>query len=66
MDFIFSKEGQQTLADGGAIATMPGLRLANPDLDLKGKKLIPYERVTDAEREAFLKSFSAKYNLAFP
>ena len=45
---------------------MPGLRLANPDLDLQGKKLIPFERVTDTEREAFLKSFSAKYNLSFP
>src|SRR5262249_38019189 len=39
MDFIFSKEGQQLLADGGQIATMPGLRLANPDMDIQGKKL---------------------------
>ena len=64
IDFAFSKEGQQANADGGAIANMPGIRLANPDLAIQGKKLIQLERVENAE--TFLRSFSAKYPGLFP
>jgi iron(III) transport system substrate-binding protein len=66
IDFVFSKEGQQTLANAGQIANMPGIRVSNPDLAIQGKKLIQLERVSDAERADFLKAFSAKYGLQFP
>ena len=64
--FWFSKQGQQALADGGNVVSMPGIRLSHPDLAIQGKKLIQLEHVADAERDAFLKSFSAKYGLTLP
>jgi len=66
VDLIFSKEGQQILADGGNLVNMPGVRVPNPDLAVQGKKLIQIESVPDAERTAFLNAFSAKYGLKFP
>lgn len=65
-DFLISKEGQQIYADRGAIPNMAGLRLANPDLSTQGKKMVPLETVTDAERTAFLAAFQAKYSIGFP
>ena len=63
VDWFFSKEGNQIRADTGGIVTMPGVRLASPDLALQGKKLIPVETLSDAERQAFF----AKYpGLAAP
>ena len=57
MDFLLSKEGQQILADFGVIQPMPGIRLANPDLSVQGKKIVVVETLSDADRQAFL----AKY-----
>jgi ABC-type Fe3+ transport system substrate-binding protein len=66
LDFWFSREGQEAVANGGNIANMPGVRLSQPDLAIQGKKLILLESVVSAEKDAFLMSFSAKYPGLFP
>jgi hypothetical protein len=54
-----SKEGNQIRADAGVIPLMPGIRLANPDLALQGKKLVSIEIQSDADRAAFLARYPA-------
>lgn len=66
ISFWFSEQGQQALADGGSTVSMPDMRLSRPDLAIEEKKLIQLEGVADTERDAFLKSFSAKYPGLFP
>jgi len=59
LDYWFSKGAAQVRADAGAIPIVPGIRLANPDLSVEGKKLNYLNLQSDAERQALIGKYPA-------
>jgi iron(III) transport system substrate-binding protein len=57
VDYFFSKEGMQVLADGNFIVGRPGITLKNPDQSPVGKKLLHAVPLPDADRKAFLEKY---------